>query len=668
MTKARTTKKALFASILSLFVCISMLVGTTFAWFTDSASTEINKIISGKLEIKLEYSYDCATWSNAENQTNIFDSNAKWEPGYTQVVYFRVTNIGNLDFKYYIGTNLINKVIGKTKANTDIDLTDYIKLGFISVSEKFSDRNTALDAVSDTAVNFSDMFCGEETLSVGESSTFAMVVFMPSSVGNEANHDGINVPSIDFGVSVYAAQLASESDSFDDQYDANAKYLETAEEDIVSGKDIILKSRRAKAIVPFEAAKATADKMKLTIAERANADSTSMAYDVSITNIVEGNTAVIPVSWFVGKNINITALYNSSLPMTHAETGAEKTYEYDAETGYVTVYDTDFSEIVLEYDNVAKIGDEFYSTLEGAVNAAESGDTVEICNSFSTVNTISVTKNLTVDLNGNTFTSTGNSANKKYPLVVNAGASLVLKDGNVETQYAAVTAGNLTLQNVDYVSSFSQAISPRGGVLTVDKDSSVTVTNTAATAVVLSIIGNNAGANPTVNVYGKLNCAGAYCIAGNGTQRYWGTTVNIYEGAELNAAYSAIYQPQEGVVNIYGGKLTGERSAIEIRNGALNIMGGSFTSTSDIFSFASNTSGLTAIGTAIAVSQHTSEQPISVDISGGIFNGVYALYENDAHSSADPSKDVSINITDGIFNGKVESVNDKLVLNGGTFN
>lgn len=39
-----STKKALIASVLSLVLCVSMLVGSTFAWFTDTATTSVNTI------------------------------------------------------------------------------------------------------------------------------------------------------------------------------------------------------------------------------------------------------------------------------------------------------------------------------------------------------------------------------------------------------------------------------------------------------------------------------------------------------------------------------------------------------------------------------------------------------------------------------------------------
>ena len=61
MTNRKSVKRALVASIMAIMLCAVMLVGTTFAWFTDTASSAVNKIQSGNLDVVVEYSTDCAT-------------------------------------------------------------------------------------------------------------------------------------------------------------------------------------------------------------------------------------------------------------------------------------------------------------------------------------------------------------------------------------------------------------------------------------------------------------------------------------------------------------------------------------------------------------------------------------------------------------------------------
>ena len=75
MNESTKTKKALRGSLFALFLCIVLLIGTTFAWFTDTASTGVNKIQAGKLDVELEYSTDMADWQTVTSQTKLFEDN-----------------------------------------------------------------------------------------------------------------------------------------------------------------------------------------------------------------------------------------------------------------------------------------------------------------------------------------------------------------------------------------------------------------------------------------------------------------------------------------------------------------------------------------------------------------------------------------------------------------
>ena len=116
MTSNKTTKRALLTSALAILACMAMLIGTTFAWFTDTASTAVNKIVSGKLDVALEM-WNGEKWENAEGKTLNFlqmqdgklvqNADILWEPGATyQLPQLRVVNDGNLALKYMV------KVIG----------------------------------------------------------------------------------------------------------------------------------------------------------------------------------------------------------------------------------------------------------------------------------------------------------------------------------------------------------------------------------------------------------------------------------------------------------------------------------------------------------------------------------------------------------------------------
>ncbi len=215
------TKKRLVASLLAMAMCFTMLVGSTFAWFTDTATTGVNKITSGNLDVALEYSTDMLNWKDATDATDVFSTN-KWEPGYTEVVYFKVINNGSLALDYKITTNVVQETEGTNVAGNSFKLSDSLQFGIVETSAKFADRDTAIKAI-ETPNKFSNVENGAKTLKDCEEATFAMVVWMPTTVGNEANHNG-KAPEIQFGINVLATQSTVESDSFDNKYDENATY------------------------------------------------------------------------------------------------------------------------------------------------------------------------------------------------------------------------------------------------------------------------------------------------------------------------------------------------------------------------------------------------------------------------------------------------------------
>ena len=110
MNNKKTTKRALLSSVMAIVLCLAMLIGTTFAWFTDSASTAVNKIQAGNLEIELQMKDNNGNWVNAEGKTLPFlvegnipaeGTQILWEPGCTYYVpEVRVLNKGNLAVKF----------------------------------------------------------------------------------------------------------------------------------------------------------------------------------------------------------------------------------------------------------------------------------------------------------------------------------------------------------------------------------------------------------------------------------------------------------------------------------------------------------------------------------------------------------------------------------------
>ena len=225
MNNKKSTKRALLSSVLSLVLCMAMLIGTTFAWFTDSVSSKNNIIKSGNLDVEMEY-YDGDSWEKVTADTNVFEENTLWEPGHTEVVYLKVSNLGSLALKYNLGINIVNEIESINVAGEALRLSDHIEFGAIEgVETPYADRAAARAAVTE-AKTLSAGYTKAGSIEAGADADYvALVVYMPETVGNEANYrTGEVAPEITLGLNLMATQYTSESDSFNNQYDANATF------------------------------------------------------------------------------------------------------------------------------------------------------------------------------------------------------------------------------------------------------------------------------------------------------------------------------------------------------------------------------------------------------------------------------------------------------------
>ena len=235
MNNKRATKRALLTSVMALVMCVVMLVGTTFAWFTDTASTGVNKIQAGNLDIEVEYTLDGETWNDLDRATDIFQKGL-WEPGHTEVVALKFKNNGNLALKYSINMNIVDETVGINKSEQEYKLSDYLKvktlsqeasqIGDICIGMAFSARNDGLGYTA--TANFKDaaVLDHDLLLTPGEVGNYLiMKVYMPETVGNEANAISTEkAASIRFGLNVVATQVTYEKDSFGNTYDKDATY------------------------------------------------------------------------------------------------------------------------------------------------------------------------------------------------------------------------------------------------------------------------------------------------------------------------------------------------------------------------------------------------------------------------------------------------------------
>ena len=112
--------------------------------------------------------------------------------------------------------------------------------------------------------------------------------------------------------------------------------------------------------------------------------------------------------------------------------------------GYVCVYNGENNYGVATTENcVAKVGDIYYATLQDAIDAANSGDTVELVKDVNTPEvTYGIDKALTIDLNGKTVTGSGYDGVFQ---IDNADAKVLIKNGNIVAVENTGSAGKYAM-------------------------------------------------------------------------------------------------------------------------------------------------------------------------------------------------------------------------------
>ena len=220
MTSSKSTKRALISGALAILMCAAMLIGTTFAWFTDTASTGVNKIVSGNLKVDIiraesdshieMLNFTKAAMTDAEAGAEIL-----WEPGCRYLTEgFRIANKGNLALTWKAQVNK-----GTTAANEgNFNLLDVIDF-YLVTSKDANDMGTALDE-----------FSGNLTAGA-KSDVYYIKGVMKTTAGND--YQGLTLNGIT--ITVYATQDTVESDSFNNTYDAGAKEDEFRQGVTISG-------------------------------------------------------------------------------------------------------------------------------------------------------------------------------------------------------------------------------------------------------------------------------------------------------------------------------------------------------------------------------------------------------------------------------------------------
>ncbi len=351
MTKTRSTKRALLTSALVLIMCVAMLIGSTFAWFTDSVSSSNNKIQAGTLELDLEVLKDGNWVSIKDSNAPLFDYNL-WEPGYTEAKVLKIENEGSLALKWFAkftaqkSLSKLAEVIdvyvcpseNELAMPTDRNLAGYTKVGTL---DKF------INTIEDTTYG---------TLLAGKEAYLGIVLKMQETAGNE--YQGLDLGG-EFDITIFATQYTYEKDSFNDQYDVNALFdkVYTATATIAEGESaanlelrLDPKSKLANFVVPAAALEDGEDTItvkivpdlpygNITIAANEEAE----GFDVSVLGVKENNQEPIKITLPLPEGLDPATVklyhYDQEIPCVYNPSNGNLTFETADFSPFTVVYD-----------------------------------------------------------------------------------------------------------------------------------------------------------------------------------------------------------------------------------------------------------------------------------------------------------------------------------------
>lgn len=237
MTKMKSVKRALFSSLVSLVLSCSMLVGTTFAWFTDSVESATNQIVAGNLDVEL-YHADKGTNGADEkvtNTTKLFDdvSSKLWEPGATAWEEFTIANEGTLALKYQFSLNVTDATVVN-----GVPFTKMLRATVVE-DDDFDYTRANIEAIAEDQWSDLASFTRPGNLAADTEETFGVIIrWAPTDHDNDFNMNNGKTGgpvSVKVGAKLVATQLSAEVDGNGPDYDKDA-WADGME--VISGEDL----------------------------------------------------------------------------------------------------------------------------------------------------------------------------------------------------------------------------------------------------------------------------------------------------------------------------------------------------------------------------------------------------------------------------------------------
>ena len=372
----KAIKRSFLLSVSALMLCIAMLAGTTFAWFSDIAMSGGNIIQSGELDAEMYWSndlleVDSSEWIDA-SKGPVFTHN-NWEPGYTDIKYIKIANDGSLKFKWKL-TIEAQGVVMPISDVIDVYIVNPVNNELTSL-----DNLSSIGRLTDVLNNKTNT---SGKLNPGQSTVLAIAFHMDERAGN--TYQGMSLCEQGFAVKLVATQDVGESDSTGDNYDEGAGWP-----DITFGSNSASASvsTDANGLLTNEVSMSSADALieaflpagvkldngvntvTLKIADKPNSEANitlseteaSLSIDVHIDGVAEDNQVVMAIHVKellpVGLNMGNYRFYHvengATVEMTLLQEGStpvHNNYEYDPATGDVILHLKSFSEVALVAD------------------------------------------------------------------------------------------------------------------------------------------------------------------------------------------------------------------------------------------------------------------------------------------------------------------------------
>ncbi len=447
MSKQKSTKQKLFSSVVSLILCICMLLGTTFAWFTDNVTSSGNIIKAGNLKIDMKWAEtlngENTIWNDAEgaNSKPVFNYD-NWEPGYTVVRYIKVSNEGNLAFKYLMSI-IPNGVVGPLAEVIDVQydiVTDNSSFVAPAADNKKGSLSTVgtLDTVIDSAQTVVDgvLLPKNEEMAGYYSGEIVVCVSlrMQESAGNEYQDKSVGDS---FDIRLFATQYAYESDSFGNLYDllsdktiyvTQSKMLAagaTAVEFSLAHEDVVIATLSVPASAIADTSKpviVTIDGIDPSKTIDVGKNTRSYAYDINVTNLkknLSGEQLVTVVLTAPNALPSVNAYHKGALieSAVYDEVAGTITFKTASFSPYAVSYmeyEVRTVEELREFAVMDDVNIKLMKDLEinldpnASVNDCDEEHFCKLTGSYEYYNGVNINgKNIAVDLNGHDIVVSG---------------------------------------------------------------------------------------------------------------------------------------------------------------------------------------------------------------------------------------------------------------------